>query len=467
VSTPNSQLLDCSAQKGVSPSPEPHRHAVQFYEKDSSLIDNMSWFIGAGLATGDSAIIVATESHRQALAQSLRARGFDVNRAVSQGRYIALDAASTLAKFTSGDELDSTRFTEVMLTEIAEAQSAAEDKHTVVIFGEMVALLWSENKPEAAIALETLWNNLAQKHSFTLLCGYPMNGFSHQEDNAAFMQICAAHSSVLASEKITAPASAQHRIRAIIDLRKEEQIQEALQGVKRELETEIAERIRVETKLRESEHSLRELTARLLRVQDEERRSIGVKLHEGIGQHLAAAKMGMDLLAHAESSIAPEISRSITDCAKLVELSIAEIRAMAHLLYPPLLEELGLSVAIPWCLDGFAKRSGIKAELEMAATVGRLPREVEIAIFRVLQECLINIQQHSLYASVRVRFSSQENLAKLEITDSGKGQPVMGIELQAIIERLRQIGGKLGLESSHEGATVIATVPFANHHPVS
>ncbi len=134
MSTPNSQLLDCSAQKGVSPSPKPHRHAVQFYEKDSSLIDNMSWFIGAGLATGDSAIIVATESHRQALAQSLRARGFDVNRAVSQGRYIALDAASTLAKFTSGDELDSSRFTEVMLTEIAEAQSAAEDKHTVVIW---------------------------------------------------------------------------------------------------------------------------------------------------------------------------------------------------------------------------------------------------------------------------------------------------------------------------------------------
>jgi two-component system, NarL family, sensor kinase len=126
-------------------------------------------------------------------------------------------------------------------------------------------------------------------------------------------------------------------------------------------------------------------------------------------------------------------------------------------------DKLGLSVAIPWGLDGFAKRSGIKAELEMAATVGRLPKEVGIAIFRVLQECLMNIQQHSLGASVRVRFSTQENLANLEITDSGKGQTEMGVELQAIIERLRQIGGKLGLESSHEGATVIATVPFA--HP--
>lgn len=446
-------------------------HTVQFYERDSALIDELSRFVGTGLGAGDSAIIVATKSHREALADKLEARGFDVSRAVSQDRYIALDAAETLSKFMSEDKPDAALFAKAIVPIVARAKKAAEGERRVVIFGEMVALLWLERKPEAALALEQLWNELAQRHDFSLLCAYAMNGFGREEDNGPFVQICAAHSHVLPSESYTALTTEEERRRSIAHLQQKEQVHEGLRRVKKELETEIVERIRAEQRLCESERSLRDLSGYLLRIQEEERRHLGRKLHEGIGQYLAALKMGLDSLEPAVRTIGPAASRHIDDSLDLLERSIAEIQTMSHLLYPPLLEEMGLSIAIPGCLDGFAKRSGIETKLDMPDAIGRLPREVELAIFRVLHECLLNVNRHSGSSMVQVGLFIQNGTAQIEVRDNGKAMPTailqsagegiapIGVGFRGIIERLRQLGGKLELSSSEEGSTVVATVP--------
>jgi KaiC/GvpD/RAD55 family RecA-like ATPase len=229
-----------------------HGHAVHFYEKDSSLIEELSRFVEIALGAGDAAVIVATRSHREALADKLEARGFDISRAVSQGRYIALDAAATLTKFMSEDRPDAARFAQVIIPVITEAKAAAEGERRIVIFGEMVALLWSERKPEAAVALEELWNNLAKKYAFTLLCAYPMNSFDREEDHTPFMQICAAHSSVIPTESYTTLATEQERSRNFAHLQQKEQVHEGLRRVNKELETEIVQRIQAEQKLRVS-----------------------------------------------------------------------------------------------------------------------------------------------------------------------------------------------------------------------
>jgi signal transduction histidine kinase len=183
--------------------------------------------------------------------------------------------------------------------------------------------------------------------------------------------------------------------------------------------------------------------------------------------------MALDSLETAVKPMGQAASRQIGDCLDLVGQSIAEIQTMSHLLYPPLLDEMGLAIAIPGCLDGFAKRSGIQTKLGMPDALGRLPREVELAIFRVLQECLMNVHQHSGSSTVRVRLCIQNGNAHIEVKDNGKGMPAAilqaageglaatatGVGFRGIIERLRQLGGKLELSSSEEGSTIIATVP--------
>jgi signal transduction histidine kinase len=469
VSGPSTTLPDVTTQSRTA---DPCGHAVQFYDKDSSLIAELSHFIGVALGAGDAAIVVATKTHREALADKLQEKGFAVSRAESLGRYVALDAAATLAEFMPGGKLDGVRFTQVIGPLIRRAKAAARGKEQrVVIFGEMVALLWSEGKLEAAVELELFWNNLAEQHAFTLLCAYAMNCFGREEDNGRFMQICAAHSHVIPSESYTTLASEGERSRTIAYLQQKEQVHEGLKRVKKELENEIVQRIKAEQSLRESERSLRDLSGCLLRIQEEERRHLGRKLHEGVGQYLAASKMSLDLLEPVVKTMGPAACRQIGDCLDLVERSMTEIQTLSHLLYPPLLDEMGLSIAIPGCLDGFAKRSGIETKLDMPDTIGRFPREVELVIFRVLQECLINVHGQNGSSVVCVRFFIQGANASIEVKDNGNGMPTaikraagegvsaQGVGFRGIIERLKQFGGNLELKSSTDGATVVATVP--------
>jgi PAS domain S-box-containing protein len=241
----------------------------------------------------------------------------------------------------------------------------------------------------------------------------------------------------------------------------------------RALQKEVADKQRVEWRLRDSEKSLRDLSLHLLRTQDEERRRIGRDLHDSLGQSLAVLKMKLDSLASViEKRNDDEARDDVSQCIRLADDSIKELRTISYLLYPPMLEEMGLKSAIAWYLDGFSARSGIKATLEVAPEFTRLAREAELALFRVLQESLTNVHRHSGSPMAEVRLLIKDGMGILEVRDQGKGLPrglleqlsedwmgQLGVGLRGMNERMRQLGGVLELTSAGKGTTVRAMVP--------
>jgi signal transduction histidine kinase len=443
-------------------------HSVHFYSDDSFLIEGLSGFIGAALTGEDAAVVIATKAHREALAQRLE--GLGIVNAKAQGRYVELDAAETLATFMLEGYPDAACFEASMGAVLAHARRAIRgDNPRIAAFGEMVALLWAQGKCEAAVRLERLWNDLAAKHSFSLRCAYPMTAFSGEDHGQLFLRICAEHSDVIPADGYTAIDNREERLRSIARLQQKEQAHDALKKAKVALEEEIAERRQVEAKLRASERSLRELSGLLLRMQDEERRHLGRELHDSVGQYLAALKMGIDLL---KAGVTEESQvQQAEDLVQLAERAITEVRTISYLLYPPMLEEMGLKTAMPWYLDGFAKRSGIRTTLESPHTLGRLSRDVELAIFRILQESLTNVHRHSGSETAHVRVFIKDGAVNIEVKDTGKGIPPAilesagaaagssGVGLRGMAERTRQFGGELKLLSTSEGTTVRATIP--------
>lgn len=249
--------------------------------------------------------------------------------------------------------------------------------------------------------------------------------------------------------------------------------QRALDHANRGLRKEMVERRLAEEKLAESERSLRALSLHLLRSQDEERRRIGRDLHDSLGQMLTAIKMGLHSIGGAA-----ERNEQISHCLRLADECIKEVRTISYLLYPPMLEELGLRSAIPWYLEGFAARSKIETTFQVSADFDRLARDLELALFRVLQEGLTNVHRHSGSSSAHVRLFTEGVYSILEIRDEGRGipadvvglatvlhSPVAGVGLRGMNERLRQLNGRLELSSSKTGTVLRAIVPSENTRP--
>src|SRR5580658_1044414 len=687
-----------------------HSHVVQFYSEDRFLLDELCHFIGTALVAGSSAVIIATKGHVDNLSQRLKSQGLDLAEATASGRYVALDAAETLDRLMVDGLPDTARFSEVIGGVMAGAVSAARDEnHRVVAFGEMVALLWAEGKPEAAIRLEKLWNQMARTYSFSLRCAYPMQGFCRVEHADSLLRICEEHSGVVPDESYTELTSEEERLRSVVQLqqkmqvllaevearRREEQFRlfveavpdyaifmlddeghvttwnagaERITGYKaaeilgqhlsatypadevssgkpqkvldqaiREGHSEdegwrlrnngttlwangiiaavrdgagklvgfgsvihdLTERRRAEVALRRSEErfrlmaeqvkdyaifmldpegyvstwnagaerikgykaseiigqhfsrfyleeelsagkpawelkvaaeqgrfedegwrlrkdgstffanviitpirdetktligfakvtrditdrmqkekSLRDLTAHLLQLQDEERRRIGRDLHDTLGQCVTAMKISLDTIVSSLGAEDSAISRQIMQCVGLAEECVKEVRTISYLLYPPMLEEMGLKSAIPWYLEGFTARSGIRATFDASAEFARLSRDTELALFRVLQESLTNVHRHSGSQTAHIQLSIRGEFAFLEIRDDGKGIPsavlnesgefgrrAIGVGLRGMKERMAQLGGKLEISSTEHGATVTAMVPVPHSKP--
>jgi PAS domain S-box-containing protein len=233
-------------------------------------------------------------------------------------------------------------------------------------------------------------------------------------------------------------------------------------------------------KLEDSEKSLRALSLHLLRTQDEERRRIGRDLHDSLGQYLSVLKMKLDGLHMEASRKQTNDIDDLAQCTQLTEEAVREVRTIAYLLYPPMLEEMGLKSAISWYLDGFTKRSGIKTTFEISPDFGRLAKDVELALFRVLQESLTNVHRHSGSQTAGVRLSVNGDAVVLEVSDQGKGTKLqnyeeagedwmgaVGVGLRGMSERVRQLGGKLELSSSDQGTTVTATAPIQKDLPAA
>jgi signal transduction histidine kinase len=227
------------------------------------------------------------------------------------------------------------------------------------------------------------------------------------------------------------------------------------------LRSELRERQRAEKLSLESQESLRLLSTRLLHIQDEERRKFSREVHDSLGQYLNLVKMSLSTLANRYS--AAELSESL----EYLDRCIAETRTISYLLHPPLLDEMGFAFAAKWFLDGFAQRSGIQVASQIPDDMARLPHSIELALFRVLQECLTNIHRHSGSPRAEISIERTPREITLRIRDYGKGIPPellerfrasgsrVGVGLAGMRERVREQGGHLDIESSEAG-TIIA-----------
>ena len=556
-------------------------HIVYFYQESDSLLATLSDFIGPALGAGNGAVVIATKLRLNGLQLRLEARGLDVQKAVRQGRFVALDASELLSQILVDDMPDSARFADIVGGTIARTRACLTgSRPQIVAFGEMVSLLWTDGKTDAAIRLEQLWNDLAKEHSFCLRCAYPLAHFYGKKSIHPLMRVCAEHSTIVLEEADRSFTTGEARIalhrveerfRLLVDAVQDYAIfmldvhgyvsswntgaerikgygasqiigkhfsvfytQEDLHAGKpaRELEIaakegrledegwrlrkdgsrfwanvilaairddtgtligfgkvtrdltekinanellrkEVAERTEAQRKLHDSEKSLRQLSLRLLQTQDEERRRIGRDLHDSVGQYLVGLKMKVDSLKSLADRNKAADNDELAECSQLVEEAIKEVRTISYLLYPPMLDELGLKSAIPWYLDGFTKRSGIKTIFEASSDFDRFPGDLELALFRVLQESLTNVHRHSGSATATVRLLAEGGYAILQVIDAGKGAQsedrerqaadwmgAFGVGLRGMTERMRQLGGDLAVSSSPHGTTITATLPL-------
>jgi signal transduction histidine kinase len=229
----------------------------------------------------------------------------------------------------------------------------------------------------------------------------------------------------------------------------------------------------LETLAAERAAELQELTHRLLRVRDDERRKLARELHDTTGQTLAALKMAAWQLQEACKET-PAALAIVSEVEQLADQAIGEIRTMSYLLHPPLLDEVGFACAAEWYIEGFAKRSGITVQAEIANPRERLPKSVELALFRVLQESLTNVHRHSGASDASIHFQHAGDAVILEIRDFGKGIPEerlhllhadTGVGLAGMRERLHELNGRLEIESDARGTSMRATVPLTLSTP--
>ncbi len=234
-----------------------------------------------------------------------------------------------------------------------------------------------------------------------------------------------------------------------------------------ELERKVQERT---ADLNLANENLGELSSRLQQMRDEERRQIARELHDSIGQLLAALSMNIAVVQSQSDKLDSAGARAISENAAMVEQISREIRTISHLLHPPLLDAAGLASALRWYVDGFSERSKIKVDLEIPEEFRRLSDEMEIAIFRMVQECLTNIHRHS--EEPRPRYACKKKITAFgRSSGQGKGIPLekqlelsssgrTGVGFRGMRERLRQLGGTLEIRSDNAGTAVTATLPL-------
>ena len=237
-----------------------------------------------------------------------------------------------------------------------------------------------------------------------------------------------------------------------------------------ELQAEIARRARTELKLRDSEQSLRQLSVRLIKAQDEERRRIARELHDSVGQSLAHSKIILESwLKKADTS--ERGLRSLSQIADSLDACLSETRNISYLLHPPLLDELGFASAARAYVEGFSRRSNIRVDLNIPSELRRLPSALELVLFRILQEGLTNVLRHAQSLTVDIQVEVEGNQIALTVRDYGKGMPPEllerlntrgeggGVGFSGMRERVLEFHGDFKLVSNEKGTSIRAVLP--------
>jgi PAS domain S-box-containing protein len=220
--------------------------------------------------------------------------------------------------------------------------------------------------------------------------------------------------------------------------------------------------------LKQSEQ-MRDLSRRLLQVQDEERRHFARELHDSAGQTLAVLSMNLSQLLQEAQEKAPDIAKRVEASEQLVRQLSQEIRTTSYLLHPPLLDEIGLASALAWYTQGLSDRTGIRIDLSIPEDFGRVSLDIELAVFRLVQESLTNIHRHSGAQNAVIRIARGHGGISVEISDDGGGMPVAklaevrlggsGVGIGGMRQRVRQFGGDMEIESGTSGTKILVTIP--------
>jgi len=245
--------------------------------------------------------------------------------------------------------------------------------------------------------------------------------------------------------------------------------EDKLQKAKIELEERVLTRTReLEERIagqERAEDAVRGLSQRLLQTQDEQRRRIARELHDSTGQSLAVLIINLANLSKKAGSLSTELSRQIDEITEVARTVSNELRTTSYLLHPPLLDEMGLRAGLRWYIEGFKERSNIEVSLDMNENL-RFPQDLEMMIFRVVQECLTNIHRHSESATAAISLSNSGGKLTLQICDEGKGIPpdklagAAGVGLRGMRERVNGFGGELAILSDRKGTLVRAVIPL-------
>jgi signal transduction histidine kinase len=223
---------------------------------------------------------------------------------------------------------------------------------------------------------------------------------------------------------------------------------------------------------RASQDALRRLSDQLIRTQDQERRRLARELHDSVGQYLVALKIDLELL-HISQPLFPEkkAEHLLLEALLLTDQCLSETRSISHLLHPPVLDEVGLPLALRKYIDGYVERTGIHTQLDISTGCDRLSPDVQTAVYRMVQEGLSNIHRHSGSPTAEIRLEREGAFVILEISDHGCGissdklplcnnrRAVVGVGLAGMRERVRQLGGHFQLHSSHQGTKLKAKLP--------
>jgi len=218
---------------------------------------------------------------------------------------------------------------------------------------------------------------------------------------------------------------------------------------------------------------LRTLSARLLQLQDEERRRFARELHDSVGQSLAGLTLNLSAVRTDIERLA-KTANALSESEAIVQEMSKEVRTISYLLHPPLLDEAGLASALRWYVEGFTQRSKIQVEAEFPDDFGRLSQELETAVFRVVQECLTNIHRHSGSPTAKVSIARFNGLVRVEVADRGKGigpekryemeaSGTLGVGLRGMRERILQLGGRMEIDSNGPGTVVRVQIPVAHN----
>ncbi|MGC2260247.1 MAG: PAS domain S-box protein, partial [Candidatus Sulfotelmatobacter sp.] len=264
-----------------------------------------------------------------------------------------------------------------------------------------------------------------------------------------------------------------------VDITELKRAEENYKNLAETLDAEVRERTR-ELEFRNADvirqsQQLRDLSVRLLQVQDEERRRIARELHDSAGQILTALGMNLSRVAQHARQDGFSLVKEAEDSQQLVQQLNQEIRTMSYLLHPPLLDETGLAEAVRWYIQGLSERNGLEIKLNVTENFGRLSREMELVMFRLVQECLTNIHRHSGSKSAVIHMTRHTDEVSLKVQDQGKGiSPERLAEIQAkgsgvgmtgMRERVRQFGGNMTIESNSQGTTISFSLPVAKNDP--